>query len=91
VWLNLTDANGRNFIGIVVQQIKSLHHQDHQCRDSKTEPAHGSDTGGGAVKAAPKLLPSQQKEQRRHKKISAIPRNAIKILAVASAATKLSM
>nr|WP_315083941.1 hypothetical protein [uncultured Campylobacter sp.] len=29
---------------------------------------HGSDMGGEAVKAAPKLLPSQQKEQRRHKK-----------------------
>ncbi|WP_298051807.1 hypothetical protein [uncultured Campylobacter sp.] len=35
------------------QQIKSLHHQDHQCRDSKTEPAHGSDTGDGVVKATP--------------------------------------
>nr|WP_315048672.1 hypothetical protein [uncultured Campylobacter sp.] len=55
------------------------------------QAAHDSDTGDGAVKAAPKSLPSQQKEQRRHKKINATPRNAIKILSVASATTKLSM
>ena len=55
--------------------------------------AHGSDTGSGAVKATP------QRQNRYHRsrknsaviKISVTPRNAIKILAVASAATKLSM
>ncbi|WP_295151620.1 hypothetical protein [uncultured Campylobacter sp.] len=54
----------------------------------QNQAPHGSDTGDGAVKATPKSPPSQQKEQRRHKKISATPRNAIKILAVTSAATK---
>jgi len=56
----------------------------------QNQATHGSDTDGGAVKAAPKLLPSQQKKQRRHKNQWA-PHNAIKILAVASAVTKSSM
>ena len=89
---NLTGVNGRETSSASLrQQIKSLHHQDHQCLDRQNQTTHGSDTGGGAVKAAPKSLPSQQKEQRRHKKISATPRNAIKILVVASAVTKSSM
>ena len=52
----------------------------------QNQAPHGSDTGDGTVKAAPKSPPSQQKEQRRHKKAQ---RN--KILAVASVATRLSM
>jgi len=91
VWLNLTDADGRNFIGIVAAANQILAPSRPSMSRQQNQATHGSDTGEGAVKTAPKSLPSQQKEQRRYKKISATPRNAIKILAIATAVTKSSM
>ena len=66
--LNLADANGRNFIGIVAAANQILAPSKPSMSRQQNRAAHSSDTGDGAVKAAPKSLPSQQKEQRRHKK-----------------------
>jgi hypothetical protein len=90
VRLNLIDADGRNFIGIVAAANQILAPSRPSMSRQQNQATHGSDTDGGAVKAAPKSPPSQQKKQRRHKNQWA-PHNAIKILAVASAVTKSSM